>query len=138
MHFPTLTRAIQEFWFGKKVYSKYAPQESYPIPVDAVVGAAFLVTPYAIEKVGLLDERYFMYFEDLDYCRRVWKAGLKVYYLPQAQIIHYHGVSGRKLAPKSMQWKRLVPSSKIYHGLLKHYLLTLIILFGQKVLRKIA
>jgi len=80
-----------------------------------------------INKIGLLDERYFMYFEDLDYCRKAKKFGLKVYYLPTAKIIHEHGASGRKLAKPEEQWKRLIPSSKIYHGPLRHFLINLII-----------
>lgn len=130
--FPTLWRAFQEFWLGKRVYSKYAPPGSGPVEVDAVVGAAFLVTPQALERVGFLDERYFMFFEDLDYCRRVKKAGLKVYYLPGAHVVHHHGVSGQGLASEESQWRRLIPSSKIYHGTLRHSLLTLIIWSGQK------
>lgn len=130
--FPTPWRALQEFWFGKKVYSKYAPVDSNPVEVDAVVGAAFLITPKARQAIGLLDEKYFMYFEDLDYCRRVKNAGLKVYYLPEAQVVHYHGVSGQGLAREESQWRRLIPSSKIYHGALNHHLVNLVIWSGQK------
>lgn len=132
--FPTVWRAIQEFWFGANIYSSYVPQGRSPVAVDAVVGAAFLITPQALQKVGLLDERYFMYFEDLDYCRRVWNSGLKVYYLPTAEITHYHGVSGKNI--KGEQWVRLIPSSKIYHGALNHYLINIVIKIGQKA-RKI-
>lgn len=132
-HFPTVTNAIREFWLGQRgAFSKYAPKGKKPVVVDVVVGAAFLITPSAQKRVGLFDERYFMYFEDFDYCRRVWQVGLKVYYLPEAQVIHYHGVSGRKIADEENQWKRLIPSSKIYHGVLKHYLLNLILWSGQK------
>lgn len=134
--FPTLWRAFQEFWLGKRVYSKYAPEGNDPVEVDAVVGAAFLITPQALKKAGFLDERYFMYFEDLDYCRRVKFAGLKVYYLPKTQVVHYHGVSGRGLVGKEDQWRRLIPGSKIYHGIFRHYLLTLIIWSGQKWQKK--
>lgn len=132
LRFPTLGRAFQEFWLGKKVYSKYIPDGKEPTEVDAVVGAAFLITPEARRRVGLMDERYFMYFEDLDYCRRVKRAGLKVYYLPSARVVHYHGVSGKSVAPDKEQWKRLIPSSKLYHGALKHYLINFIIWSGQK------
>ncbi|MDO8503286.1 MAG: glycosyltransferase family 2 protein [bacterium] len=130
--FPTFGRAIHEFWLDRKVYSKYAPDGNIPVRVDAVVGAAFLITPVALKEVGMLDEHYFMYFEDLDYCRRVKKAGLKVYYLPQAQVVHHHGVSGRGLVEEENQWRRLVPASKIYHGTLKHYLINAVIWSGQK------
>lgn len=132
-HFPTLWRAIREYLLGQRgAYEKYAPDVNSAEGVDAVAGAAFLITPQARKKVGLLDERYFMYFEDLDYCRRIKAVGLNVYYLPQAEVVHEHGASGRGLADEKNQWRRLIPSSKIYHGLVKHYLITFILWSGQK------
>src|SRR3990167_950423 len=110
----------------KGLFEKYAPKSGEPIEVDSVVGAAFLITPEALKKVGKLDEKFFFYFEDIDYCRRVKRAGLKVYYYPGAEIIHYHGASGKKIADIANQWRRLIPSSKLYHGVFKHYLLFLI------------
>jgi hypothetical protein len=115
------------------ISQKYAPSATSEVP--AVVGAAFLITPDARKRVGLMDERYFMYFEDLDYCRRVRAAGLKVYYYPESEFIHHHGVSGRDVVPEADQWKRLIPGSKLYHGLLKHYLIYGIAWIGQKWLR---
>jgi GT2 family glycosyltransferase len=136
-HLPTAKNAISEFWFGKKdAFSKYTPTANLPIGVEAVVGGAMLISKEVIEKVGLFDERYFMYFEDLDYCRRARKAGFKVWYLPGVKIIHEHGASGHNLAEEKNQWRRLVPSSKVYHGILKHYMINLILWSGQKV-RKI-
>jgi hypothetical protein len=132
-HFPTIKNAIREYWLGQKgLFEKYAPKGNRPVEVEALVGAAFLITPKALQEVGLLDERYFMYFEDVDYCRRVWEKGLKVYYLPEARVLHYHGESGKKLADSANQWRRLIPSSKIYHGTMKHYVLTIILWLGQK------
>lgn len=133
VNFPTIRNAIREYFLGKKgLFDKYVPKVKNSVVVDALVGAAFLITPQALKKVGLLDERYFFYFEDIDYCRKVKKAGLKVYYYPKVKIIHYHGVSGKGLAPQKDQWKRLIPSSKVYHGLFKHYLLTAVLWLGQK------
>jgi GT2 family glycosyltransferase len=129
---PSVSRAFNQYILGRKgILDKFYPEVSTPVVVESAVGAAFLITPEAINKVGLFDERYFMYFEDLDYCRRVNKNGLKVYYLPNSQIIHLHGQSGRRLAPKKDQWKRLIPSSKIYHGTLRHYILNFIIRFSR-------
>lgn len=128
----TIWNAVQEFWLGRKTYSKYVPQGKSPVAVDAVSGAVFLITPQARERVGLLDERYFMYFEDLDYCRRVKRAGLKIYYLPSAHVVHYHGVSGRRILGQGDQWRRLIPGSKTYNGVVKHTMLSLIIWSGQK------
>lgn len=130
-HFPTIKRAVLEFWLGKKgTYEKYAPKTQKPTEVEAVTGAVMLIPKKVIQKVGLFDQRYFMYFEDLDYCRRVKKAGFKVYYLPAAEFIHHHGASGKTVSQKTYKW--LVESSKIYHGKIKYYLLTFIIWLGQK------
>ncbi len=137
-HFPTIWRAIKEYWFGLKgTYEKYAPMFEKEVGVEAVTGAAMLIPRGTIEKIGLLDERYFMYFEDLDYCRRVRRAGFKVFYLPTAEILHHHGQSAVKTGPKAYQY--LIQSSKIFNGILKYNLLTLIIWLGQKwqkILRK--
>jgi GT2 family glycosyltransferase len=132
-HFPTITNAIKEYWFGKKgLFEKFAPKGNDPVTVDSVVGAAFLITPEAKKRVGILDERYFAYFEDIDYCRQTWKKELKVYYLPDSVITHYHGATFKKLANESERWKKLIPSSKVYHGFIKHYLINAILWLGQK------
>lgn len=132
-HLPTLWRAIKEYWLGKTgEFSKYTPRSDEPVEVEAVLGGAMLISRGVIEKIGLFDERYFMYFEDLDYCRRAKKAGFRVYYLPSAKVIHEHGASGKSLAKVEDQWKRLIPSSKIYHGAVRHYLINSVIWLGQK------
>lgn len=61
--------------------------------VDSIVGAFFLTRKSVLEKVGLFDEQYFMYGEDLDLCFRIKKAGLKVMYVPEVRAIHYKGIS---------------------------------------------
>lgn len=134
-NFPSIKNAVSEFWLGQEeVFSKFYPKTGNPVKVDAVVGAALLIPKRVIEKVGLLDERYFMYFEDLDYCRRVKKAGFDVYYLPTAKVVHYLGVSGSSLTTQPDQWRRLIPSSKIYHGVVRHYIINFIIWSGQRIL----
>ena len=72
------------------------------------------------------------YFEDIDYCRQTWKMGKKVYYLPESVITHYHGATFKKLSSQKDRWKRLIPSSKVYHGILKHYVINVILWTGQK------
>lgn len=66
-----------------------------PISVDWIMGSAMLATRKAIEKVGLLDDSYFMYMEDVDWCRRFWEAGYKVMYHPGVAFIHYHMQASR-------------------------------------------
>ncbi len=61
--------------------------------VDAVSGAFLMIRRQVIEQIGLLDERFFMYGEELDWCLRTKQAGWSVMYYPQARIIHYKGQS---------------------------------------------
>lgn len=70
------------------------PDEEYP--VDCLVGAFMLVRRKAIDEVGLLDEQFFMYGEDVDWCYRIKQAGWTNYYYPKTHIIHYKGASSRK------------------------------------------
>ena len=69
--------------------------------VDWVSGAALLAKEELIEKIGGLDPEYFMYCEDVDWCWRSWKAGMKVMYCPDAVITHAVGHSTDK-APNRM------------------------------------
>jgi hypothetical protein len=59
--------------------------------VDVVSGACLMIRKEVINHVGLLDERFFMYGEEIDWCIRTKKAGWKVMYYPDAEIIHYKG-----------------------------------------------
>lgn len=130
---PTFSRALKQYWFGKKgMLDKYAPSGSKAVEVEVLVMAAFLITPQCLKKVGMLNEKYFMYFEDFDYCRSILRSGLKIYYLPTSEIIHYHGASGKGLTNSENQWRRLIPSSKIYHGVVGHFLFNFILWSGQK------
>ena len=65
-------------------------------PVEILPGAFIMTSRQALDKVGLLDESYFMYGEDIDFSWRFILAGYKNYYLPQARIIHYKGESTKK------------------------------------------
>jgi GT2 family glycosyltransferase len=64
--------------------------------VDSLCGAAMMVRREVIDKVGLMDENYFMYGDDIDWCYRIKRAGWKVYYLPEAEIVHYGGRGGSR------------------------------------------
>ena len=72
-----------------------------PGEVDAVNGAFMLCRAEAIREVGLLDEGYWLYMEDLDWCHRFWDAGWKVFYEPAGVALHVKGASsGNRRAPK--------------------------------------
>jgi GT2 family glycosyltransferase len=67
-----------------------------PIEVDSVIGACMMVRRRALEEVGLLDEDYFLFLEETDWCFRMKKAGWKVYHVPQAEVIHFQGKSAEQ------------------------------------------
>jgi GT2 family glycosyltransferase len=67
-----------------------------PGEVDAINGAFMLCRAEAIARVGLLDEGYWLYMEDLDWCHRFWDAGWKVFYEPEAMALHVKGGSSAK------------------------------------------
>ena len=66
-------------------------------PVDWLVGACLLVRRTTVEQVGGLDEGFFMYFEELDWCRRIKAAGWDVVYLPTATVVHHEGRSSEQV-----------------------------------------
>ncbi|MCS7092104.1 MAG: glycosyltransferase family 2 protein [Patescibacteria group bacterium] len=127
---PTLSGAILEYWLNMKGnYGQYSPKGKAPVEIESAVMAAFLITPIARKYAPFLNEKYFMYFEDLDYCRKIRNFGLSIYYLPYVKVVHHLGKSGYGYN----QWRRLVPSSKIYHGALKHYLIWFVMKTNQLV-----
>lgn len=68
--------------------------------VDWVSGAAVLLRRDAVSQVGLFDEAYFMYVEDVDLCYRLWQANWKVYYQPAAVVMHYIAQSSSIRSPQ--------------------------------------
>lgn len=79
--------------FAKKDLQNYLMEDfdhSYSKEVDWLLGACWLVKKEALDRVGLMDERFFLYFEDIDWCRRFWQSNYKVQYMPEAEMVHYH------------------------------------------------
>jgi GT2 family glycosyltransferase len=77
-------------------YNLTAFDENQEMEVDSVMGAFLLIRRAVIDKIGLLDEQFFMYGEDLDWCWRCKEVGFKVWYYPKTTVIHYKGSSSKK------------------------------------------
>jgi N-acetylglucosaminyl-diphospho-decaprenol L-rhamnosyltransferase len=87
--------------------------------VDWMLGACLVVRRAAIEEVGLLDEGFFLYVEDIDWCYRMWRQGWKVAYVPSAQVTHHH------LAETDRRWltrRTWIHYRSISRFVWKHYL----------------
>jgi GT2 family glycosyltransferase/lipopolysaccharide/colanic/teichoic acid biosynthesis glycosyltransferase len=80
--------------FGRYNLTYKDPDATYE--VDAISGSFMVVRRSVYEQVGGLDESFFMYGEDLDWCYRIQKAGWKIYYVHETQIIHYKGESAKR------------------------------------------
>ena len=73
--------------------------------VDWVMGACAILRREALDAVGLLDEGFFMYYEDIDLCRRLWAAAWKVYYNPEVVVRHEHQRGSATLIPNRLTWE---------------------------------
>jgi GT2 family glycosyltransferase len=104
-HFPTLWQIWFDFFpwparlLDSPVNGRYARglyRAGRPFVIDHPLGAAMMARAEVIQQVGLMDEGFFMYAEEIDWCMRVKKAGWEVYCVPTAQILHHGGGSTRQ------------------------------------------
>lgn len=79
--------------------------------VDWVIGAFMMVKRVALKQVGLLDEQYFMYIEDMDWCRRFWNCGFQVVYYPLVEAIY----KGDRKSTSALVSKKLFNKYAFYH-----------------------
>lgn len=129
--FPTPWAAFTYFSGLEKIFPHRAFFSGYHLghlsletihEIDSPSGAFYLVRREVIEQIGLLDEDYFMYGEDLDWSYRIKKAGWKIMYVPKTQVVHYKKQSGR--ASENRQARRKATKAfydtmKIFYQ--KHY-----------------
>jgi GT2 family glycosyltransferase len=95
--FPTPLSALAHFTgVGGDQYRAAHLGDDEAGEVDAVNGAFMLCRTAAVREVGLLDEGYWLYMEDLDWCHRFWDAGWKVFYEPAGVALHVKGGSSRR------------------------------------------
>jgi GT2 family glycosyltransferase len=114
----TLRRYVG-FLLGPSLRSYLDPYaaSAAPFEVETISGACLMVRREAVAQVGELDENFFMYLEDLDYCLRLGACGWKLYYVPSAEVVHFVGSSSggrmREYSVRSYQ--------SLLHFYRKHY-----------------
>ncbi len=84
---------LGKFRFAQNELDKYLMKEfdhNSEKPVDWLLGSFLFIRARAIEEIGMFDERFFIYFEDTDFCRRFWEKKWQVVYYPYVEIIHNH------------------------------------------------
>ena len=109
--FPSFWGALSRFLHlsfifpRSKFFSKYNLTflpEDQEAEVDAISGAFFLTRREVIDQVGMLDEQFFLYNEDFDWCYRIKQAGWRILYFPKVQCYHFKGLSTRKAPFRSL------------------------------------
>ncbi|MCD6471377.1 glycosyltransferase family 2 protein [bacterium] len=122
-YIPFLRRSfLGKIFFFKKVLQNYLLADynhKEPKEVDWLLGAALFVRKKALKDVGLMDERYFLYFEDVDWCRRFHLKGWQVFYYPKSKMIHfYQRLSAQKRGIKKffdkIMWIHLISGIKYF------------------------
>jgi N-acetylglucosaminyl-diphospho-decaprenol L-rhamnosyltransferase len=107
--FPTLFMSFFDFFplHGRLYHSRLngrfpEMRGDRPFPIDHPLGACLLLRGAALQEVGLLDEGYFMYVEEVDLCYRLKQAGWDVWHLPTACVVHYGGQSTKQVSARML------------------------------------
>jgi GT2 family glycosyltransferase len=81
--------------------------DNNPMAVESVLGACLCVRSSVLPRLGLLDEEYFFFFEEIEWCQRASRMGMDVFYLPKARAIHSHGkTANRFMGPSRVEYHR--------------------------------
>lgn len=130
---PTILGAIKEYFLNKQhEYEQFAPVTNFNIEAEVVYAGAILTTKKVFNKINGFEEKFFLYFEDIDLCRKLKENNLKIIYTPNVSLLHQVGGSSNPSKQKYLQ-----KSSILYHGFLKSYMIYLIIKLSQ-IIKKYA
>lgn len=127
---PSVLANIREFWFGQTgLTGKFTPEYPGPVTVNAISGACMFFPRETLKSIGKFTEEVFMYYEDLDYCRRIRNSGGKIFFNPDIVVIHEHGQSSQKSEGRTNNY--IKDSSRWYNGTFKYYLIWFVIRVSQ-------
>lgn len=154
-YFPTplnvflVTAGLERFFPWVKLVDDLDWDHASVRECDWVPGCYYLIRREVIDKVGLFDPRYFLYYEEVDHCRRVKEAGWKVVYYPHTSVVHIGGESAKSVDKLNMDGRQLqtlqIESELLYFrkhhglpGLALHMLLVCLcdLILGLKALLK--
>lgn len=111
--FPKPWAAFRYYVFGNDdLYHLRSRFSNTAHQVDSISGAFFMTTKHVLDQVGLFDEDFFMYAEDIDICLRMCGVGYKVIYYPGVSVIHYKGISSGIKSHSTEQASALVEDKK--------------------------
>jgi GT2 family glycosyltransferase len=115
---PTLSRELWRLFH----LDRLSPYAEYPLSkweikqaqeVDLLMGACLLLRKEVLDQVGFLDEEYFMYSEEIDLCYRIQRAGWRLFWVPQAEVVHFGGQSTQQVPTEMFL--------NLYHSKIKYF-----------------
>ncbi len=131
--FPVPARLYESKMNGRYPRKMYEPSNK-AFKVDHPLGATMLVRRDVAEATNGFDQAFFMYCEELDWCRRIHEAGWKIYTVPSAEIVHFGGESTGQVAARSVinLWESRARFYKRYYGRMINKMASWIVLAGMK------
>jgi GT2 family glycosyltransferase len=135
IHSLLCNESLLQILFPKKFPGKRKEYRK-PVEVDSCIGACLMVRKKAMDKVGLLDKRYFFFFEETDWAYRMKQAGWKIYFVPSAKIFHIQGQTvGHKASSRIMFYRSRYIYFKKWHP--RSYLFIRLIIFVRLLINAI-
>lgn len=137
-NFPTLATELLNKSLLRRLFPRRFPGKEYrfekPQPVESIIGACMVVRREAIEKVGLLDESFFFFFEETDWCLSMKEKGWLVFFHPLARIFHLRGETAKKnnTAARIEYWRSR------YTFFRKHYSSVILVLLATGLIVKLS
>ena len=133
LEFGLVTRLVRP-WVVPRVMAKT------PQPVDWVSGASMMIRPSVFAAIGGLDENYFLYFEETDFCYRAKQAGYSTWYVPESRVMHIGGqstrVTERNAAPKRIPHYWFESRRRYFvvtHGVQRAMIIDIVALFAHSL-----
>ena len=129
-----LSKAFRRSKFFSGEHMLFFPHDR-ELDINVLVGCFWMVRKEAFEVAGLLDEDFFIYAEDVDWCRRCWNAGWRIVFFPGSQVVHYRGGSSANDPARfaTEQRKAVLHYWEKHHGRIGQFGIRTIMRFGDLV-----
>ncbi|MFN2188019.1 MAG: glycosyltransferase family 2 protein, partial [Candidatus Promineifilaceae bacterium] len=126
---PLAPRSLMDSYYAKDM------DDHNQADVDWLVGACLMTRQEVIDQVGLLDEDYFMYSEELDWCRRVKEGGWRIVYFPKAEVLHHVGKSSEQaVMERHVNYQRAkLRYFRKFHGWTPAFFLRIVLLMNYAI-----
>ncbi len=128
-NYPTLATELLSKSLLRRMFPKRYPGKEVifekPVEVETIIGACMVVSKKAIDQAGILDEAFFFFFEETDWCLSMKKSGWRVFFHPEARIYHLQGQTAKKVnvAARVEYWRSRYTYFRKHHSMATRLLL---------------